>query len=149
MAEFELTSAAFAAGGAIPAKYTCEGENVSPPLSWSQPPEGTCSLALIMDDPDAPSGTFLHWVAWGLDPDAGGLGEGEAAPAAGRNGFGESRYGGPCPPPGHAPHRYFYRLHALDAKPAVAAGAGREELEQAMQGHVIATAELMGTYERG
>jgi Raf kinase inhibitor-like YbhB/YbcL family protein len=146
---FELTSDAFAAGESIPSKYSCEGENVSPALSWSGAPEGARSLALIMDDPDAPSGTFLHWTAWGLDPGAGQLGEGEAAPSEGSTGFGETGYGGPCPPPGHGPHRYFFRLHALDAEPEVAAGASRGELERAIEGHIVATAQLMGTYERG
>ena len=89
MAEFELTSSAFQHGQPIPRKYTCEGEDVSPPLAWSSVPEGTVSLALVVDDPDAPSGTFTHWLAWGIDPAAGGLGEGEAAPVEGLNDFGQ------------------------------------------------------------
>jgi Raf kinase inhibitor-like YbhB/YbcL family protein len=92
------------------ATHTCEGEDVSPPLAWSGVPEGTASLALVVDDPDAPSGTFTHWLAWGIDPAASVLGEGEAAPVEGQNDFGSVGWRGPCPPPGHGPHRYFFRL---------------------------------------
>ncbi len=148
MTELSLRSAAFADGEPIPRRHTCEGEDLSPPLSWSGVPEGTRSLALIVDDPDAPAGTFVHWLAWGLDPARGGLGEGEAAPVEGRNGFGASGYRGPCPPPGHGPHRYFFRLFALDSELGLAAGASRAELERALEGHVLARAELAGTYER-
>ncbi|MGH3016513.1 MAG: YbhB/YbcL family Raf kinase inhibitor-like protein, partial [Gaiellaceae bacterium] len=112
MGEFELTSEAFASGQPIPQKYSCEGEDVSPPLAWSGVPEGTASLALVVDDPDAQGGTFTHWLAWGIDPAAGGLGEGEGAPVEGQNDFGQAGWRGPCPPPGHGPHRYFFRLHA-------------------------------------
>src|SRR6266536_2438083 len=101
MAEFELRSDAFGDGEPIPARYTCEGEDVSPPLAWTGVPEGAVSLALICDDPDAPSGTFTHWVAWGIDPSTGGLAEGQSAPREGPNGFGSGGYRGPCPPPGH------------------------------------------------
>ena len=148
MAGFEITSDAFEEGATIPRRHTCEGENRSPPLSWTGAPEGARSVALIVDDPDAPVGTFTHWLAWGIDPGAGGLGEGEAAPGEGRNGFGNAGYAGPCPPPGHGPHRYFFRLHALDAELDLRPGADREELEQALEGHVLETAELMGVYER-
>src|SRR5918996_4014924 len=116
MAEFSIRSSAFADGDQMPQKHSCEGDNVSPSLEWSNLPPETRSLALIVDDPDAPSGTFVHWLAWGLDPGDSGLGEGEAAPAEGTNGFGDRGYGGPCPPPGHGPHRYFHRLYALDEK---------------------------------
>jgi hypothetical protein len=105
MGDFILTSPAFSDGEAIPPRYTCEGANLSPPLSWSGLPEGTRSLALIMDDPDAPVGTFTHWLAWGIDPEVGGLAAGERAPVEGRNDFGVTGYGGPCPPPGHGPRR--------------------------------------------
>jgi Raf kinase inhibitor-like YbhB/YbcL family protein len=148
VAGFELTSEAFEAGARIPERHTCDGEDVSPHLAWSAPPDGTRALALIMDDPDAPMGTFTHWVAWELDPAGNGLEEGEAPPSEGRNDFGNRGYGGPCPPPG-GPHRYFFRLHALDLEPPVEAGAGRKQLEAAIEGHVLGTAELMGTYERG
>ena len=145
---FALTSTAFDDGAPIPARHTCDGEDVSPPLSWSEVPDGARSLALIVDDPDAPSGTFLHWLAWGVDPAAGGLTEGEAPAAEGTGGFGTTGYRGPCPPPGHGAHRYFFRLLALDAEPQIAPGSGRDELEGAVEGHVLGTAELVGTYER-
>jgi Raf kinase inhibitor-like YbhB/YbcL family protein len=144
----ELTSSAFQAGERIPRRHSCEGEDVSPPLSWGGLPDGTDSLALIVDDPDAPVGTFTHWVAWGIEGSSSGLGEGEAAPREGRNDFGETGYRGPCPPPGHGPHRYFFRLFALGAAPDVEPGAGREELEAAIRAQVLDSAELSGTYER-
>src|SRR5204862_8324511 len=106
----ELSSEAFSDGDPIPSRYTCEGEDVSPPLTWSDVPEDAVTLALICDDPDAPSGTFAHWVGWGIDPGVGGLAEGEAPPRQGRNGFGNIGYGGPCPPPGHGKHHYRFRL---------------------------------------
>lgn len=144
----ELTSSAFAQGQAIPRRHSCEGEDLSPPLSWSEVPEGTAGLALIVDDPDAPVGVFTHWLGWGLDPAAGGLREGEAAPVEGRNDFGETGYRGPCPPPGHGPHRYFFRLHALERELELEPGSGRAQLEEALAGRAVAVAELMGTYER-
>jgi Raf kinase inhibitor-like YbhB/YbcL family protein len=145
---FSLDSSAFENAQAIPRRYSCEGDDVSPALRWANVPEGTRSLALVVDDPDAPRGVFTHWVAWGLDPGAQGLAEGEAARHEGRNGFGATGYRGPCPPPGHGRHRYVFRLYALDAEPELAAGATKAELEQAMEGHVLMTAELVGTYER-
>jgi Raf kinase inhibitor-like YbhB/YbcL family protein len=144
----ELASSAFADGQPIPRRHSCEGVDVSPPLSWTSVPEGATSLALIVDDPDAPRGTFTHWLSWGLDPAAGGLGEGEAAPVEGRNSFGESGYRGPCPPPGHGPHRYFFRLHALEDELELEPRASKTEVEQALAGRSVAVAELMGTYER-
>jgi Raf kinase inhibitor-like YbhB/YbcL family protein len=146
MAGLEIRSDAFDEGGAIPRRYTCDAENVSPPLSFSAAPEGTLSLALIVDDPDAPVGTFTHWLAWGIAPDAAGLGEGQPAPREGTNGFGTAGYAGPCPPRGR--HRYFFRLNALDAELDLEPGADRDALEGALDGHVLETAELMGTYER-
>jgi Raf kinase inhibitor-like YbhB/YbcL family protein len=146
--EFTLSSEAFAHGDEIPRRHTCEGEDISPALSWSDPPPETRTLALIVDDPDAPRGTFTHWVAWNIDPMAGGLAEGEAAPAEGRNGFGTAGWSGPCPPPGRGAHRYFFRLHALDAEVHVGVRAGRRELERAIAGHVLTTAELTGRFER-
>lgn len=145
---FALRSDAFEHGQPIPARHTCEGVGVSPRLTWTQPPEQTRALALVVDDPDAPRGTFTHWLAWGIDPGAGGLAEGEPAPREGRNDFGGTGYGGPCPPPGHGPHRYSFRLVALDTELELAAGAAKQELERALEGHVLATAELVGTYER-
>jgi Raf kinase inhibitor-like YbhB/YbcL family protein len=144
----ELTSSAFDDGQAIPQRYTCEGDDLSPPLAWTELSEGTRSLALIADDPDAPGGTFTHWLAWGLDPGSGGLGEGEAAPFEGRNDFGTTGYRGPCPPPGHGRHRYFFRLHALSGELELATGSSREELERALADRTLAVAQVMGTYER-
>jgi Raf kinase inhibitor-like YbhB/YbcL family protein len=144
----ELTSSALGDGQAIPSRYTCEGDDLSPPLAWTDLPEDTRSLALLVDDPDAPRGTFTHWLAWGLDPASDGLGEGEAAPFEGRNDFGASAYRGPCPPPGHGRHRYFFRLHALNGELELEAGAGRTEFERALANRTLAVAELMGTYER-
>jgi Raf kinase inhibitor-like YbhB/YbcL family protein len=144
----ELSSEAFADGEPIPPRYTCEGEDVSPPLTWSDVPEGAVTLALVCDDPDAPSGTFTHWIAWDIDPGGGGLAEGEAPPREGQNGFGKVGYGGPCPPPGHGTHHYRFRLYALEADPSLDDGADREKLEGALETEGIANAELVGTYER-
>jgi hypothetical protein len=146
--EFTLSSDAFAHGDEIPRRHTCEGEDISPALSWGDPPAEARAMVLIVDDPDAPRGTFTHWVAWNIDPMAGGLREGESGPAEGRNDFGTAGWSGPCPPPGHGAHRYFFRLHALDAEVHVGFQGGRRELERAIAGHVLATAELMGRYER-
>ena len=148
MAEFALESSAFENAQAIPSRHSCEGEDLSPPLRWSNLPEGTRSLALVVDDPDAPGGVFTHWVAWGLDPGAEGLGEAQSVSREGRNGFGTTGYRGPCPPPGHGRHRYVFRLYALDSEPELTAGAAKTELERAIEGHVLTTAELVGTYER-
>jgi Raf kinase inhibitor-like YbhB/YbcL family protein len=146
VAGLEIASDAFDEGGTIPSRHTCDGENVSPPLSFAGAPEGTRSLALVVDDPDAPVGTFTHWLAWGIDPSAGGLDEGQAAPREGRNGFGTTGYAGPCPP--HGRHRYFLRLHALDTELDLQSGADRDQLDRALEGHVLETAELVGGYER-
>jgi Raf kinase inhibitor-like YbhB/YbcL family protein len=144
----ELSSSAFADGGSVPRRHSCEGEDLSPPLEWGAVPGDAVSLALIVDDPDAPVGTFTHWLAWGMDPEDRGLAEGERAPREGRNDFREVGYRGPCPPRGHGPHRYFFRLYALGSEPAVPVGAGRRELERSMRDNVLAVAELLGTYER-
>jgi Raf kinase inhibitor-like YbhB/YbcL family protein len=148
MADFALESTAFGHAQRIPKQYTCDGDDLSPPLRWADAPEEAESLALVVDDPDAPSGVFTHWVAWGLDPGTGGLGEGEAAPSEGRNDFGVVGYRGPCPPPGHGRHRYVFRLYALDRDLQLESGAGKADLEQAIEGRVLTTAELVGTYER-
>ncbi len=151
---FSLQSKSFSDGGEIPRKYSCEGEDLSPELSWSEPPAGTQSLALIADDPDAPAGTWVHWVAFDIPSQTRqlpeGAGKGASLPGGGqqgRNDFRKSGYGGPCPPPGK-PHRYFFKLYALDAKLALKAGATKQELEQAMKGHVLAQAQIMGTFKR-
>lgn len=148
MDELTLESTAFRQGEAIPRRYSCDGDDVSPPLTWSGQPPETQSLALVVDDPDAPGGTFTHWLAWGLDPGAGGLDEGQSAPGEGRNDFKAEGYGGPCPPPGHGPHRYSFRLYALDSELDVPSGAGKDDLARALADHVLASAELVGTYER-
>ncbi len=146
-----LTSSAFAHEGTIPEKYSKDGGNFSPPLAWTGVPDGTRSLALIMDDPDAPSGVFVHWLAYGIPAATPGLREGVPPTRTlangmrqGRNGFGEFGYGGPQPPSGT--HRYFIHLYALDNNLELPNGASREELDQAIRGHVLAEAELMGRY---
>lgn len=150
----KLSSATFGDGQRIPAKYTCEGEDVSPPLAWGEVPEGTRSLALIADDPDAPSGTFSHWVIFNIPPDSRGLTEAMPAkpqlPNSARQGvtdFGGIGYGGPCPPPGK-PHRYYFSLYALDQPLDLEAGASRQQVIKAMQGHTLARAQLVGIYQR-
>lgn len=150
----KVETKSFPTGGDIPSRFTCDGENLSPTLSWSAPPKGTQSLALIADDPDAPVGTFVHWVLYDLPVSARELPEGVPASAdpatGGRQGTNDFRrlgYGGPCPPPGK-PHRYFFRLYALDRKLELPAGARRQEVDQAMKGHILAQGEVMGRYQR-
>ena len=151
-----LTSSAFSAGGAIPAKYTCDGEDSSPPLAWSGVPDRTMSLALIVDDPDAPDPAapkvrWVHWVLYNIPPDTRGLPEGARSgklpPGAqeGSNDFKKTGYGGPCPPIGR--HRYFFTLYALDTSLPESERPSRADVEAAMKGHVIEKTELMGTYE--
>ena len=147
---FTLTITAFADGGLIPAKFTCEGANVSPELRWNDTPANTRSYALIVDDPDAPAGTFTHWVLFDMPAERSSLAEGAGAiGVAGKNDFGRVGYGGPCPPRGHGPHRYYFTLHALDiASLKLKAGAGRREMETALRGHILAQAAYLGRYER-
>jgi hypothetical protein len=151
---FALKSTAFANGGEIPRRYTCDGADLSPALSWDDVPAGAHSLALIADDPDAPVGTWTHWIVWNISAKATLLPEGvpkvevlDNGARQGRNDFKRIGYGGPCPPPGK-PHRYFFKLYALDARLDVKAGAGRSELELAMKPHVLSQTEWMGTYRR-
>lgn len=146
---FEITSPAFSAGQMIPAQYTCDGQDISPPLRWSDAPQGTQSFALIADDPDAPRGTWVHWVLFNLPAEAHELPERAALPAGsqqGKNSGGRVGYGGPCPPSGT--HRYFFKLYALDTTLNLAAGADKEQLLRAMAGHILAETEIMGTYRR-
>ncbi len=143
----KLTSEAFADGEAIPQRHTCDGDDVSPPLAWTAPPEGTAVLALCLDDPDAGRYPFTHWLAWGLPAAAGALAEGEPGPREGRNDFGAPGYRGPCPPPGK-PHRYVFALYALDAEPELGPGDRRLSFDRALEGHVLERAELAGTYGR-
>ncbi len=149
-----VTSNAFKDGESIPGKYTCDGENLSPALEWNGVPNGTKSLALICDDPDAPSGTWVHWVLWGLPADAKSLPEGVRAdtplPGGARQGLNSWRkmgYGGPCPPPGK-PHRYYFKLYALDTPVAPPGTADKVGLEAAMSGHLLGQGQLMGRYAR-
>jgi Raf kinase inhibitor-like YbhB/YbcL family protein len=142
-----VTSPAFAHGERIPQAHTCEGADTSPPLRWDAGPEGTLSYVLIVDDPDAPRGTFLHWTAWNLNTNQLEAGA-TADMVQGRNDFGNLAYGGPCPPRGHGEHRYQFHVYALDAKLSVPAGATRMELEAAMARHVRAQGLLLGTYRR-
>lgn len=142
-----ISSPAFEQNAQIPARYTCEGENLSPPLEFHQLPIGTLSLVLIAEDPDAPNGVFDHWVGWNISPTSSGTDEASRLPREGKNGYGSIGYRGPCPPPGPA-HRYFFRLYALDILLETPAGASKETILKAMQGHIIAKAELVGTYQR-
>jgi Raf kinase inhibitor-like YbhB/YbcL family protein len=153
---WSLTSNAFAEGEAIPAKYTCDGENISPALSWSKVPEGAKELALICDDPDAPRGTFTHWLIYGMSPELPSLPEAmpplENPPAVGgsrqgTNDTGKIGYFGPCPPKGKS-HHYHFRLYALDAATDLKPGAKKDELLHAMEGHILAKTELVGLYRR-
>jgi Raf kinase inhibitor-like YbhB/YbcL family protein len=145
-AAFVLSSPAFRAGGSIPAVYTCDGQNVHPALSWTAPPRGTRSFALLVDDPDAPSGTFTHWLAWGIPAGARGLARGVRAPMEGRNDAGGTGWTGPCPPSGT--HRYAFHLYALRATLPLHAGAGRAGFLAALKGRVLRTAVLVGRYRR-
>ena len=151
--EMKLESSAFEEGQAIPKQYTCDGVNVSPPLEWRGVPKNAKTLAIICDDPDAPAGTWVHWVLYNLP--AGDMGLIENAPGTekltggglqGKNDFGKSGYGGPCPPSGT--HRYFFKLYALDAELDLKPGAMKSDLLKAMEGHVVAQGQLMGTYRR-
>jgi Raf kinase inhibitor-like YbhB/YbcL family protein len=148
----ELTSRDFTQGALIPRRHTCVGENVSPALFWRDAPQGTQSFALIVEDPDAPSGTYTHWIAYNIPPDRKELPAGIAAEKRpngflqGQNDFGNAGYGGPCPPHGDQDHRYFFRLYALDAMLSLKAGAAKDDLEAAMDGHILAKAELMGQF---
>ena len=148
-----ITSTAFSPGELIPSEFTCDGKDLSPPLAWTDVPPGTVSLALVSDDPDAPGGTWVHWVVWNLPGAARKLeahlpGRGELPDGTrqGTNDFHRPGYGGPCPPSGT--HRYYFRLYALDARLDLEAGATRAALDRAMKGHVLAQAELMGKYRR-
>jgi Raf kinase inhibitor-like YbhB/YbcL family protein len=152
---FTLTSAAFEEGQPIPQQYTGEGKNQSPPLKWSEPPADTKAFALVCDDPDAPRGTFTHWVLFNLPAELRELSTGlpkektlANAAAQGTNSFSRIGYDGPKPPAGK-PHRYFFKLYALGQAPTLAAGASKEQLLEAIKGQVLGEAQLMGTYVHG
>jgi Raf kinase inhibitor-like YbhB/YbcL family protein len=143
---FTVTSPAFAGGQSVPEQFTCDGNDAPPPLTVSDPPDGTRSFAVIMDDPDAPKGTFTHWLAYDIPVD-----NSELRVTAGktlRNSFGREGYGGPCPPPGHGAHRYFFKVYALDVPALASAVTTRQDLEKAVEMHTLGRAELMGRYER-
>lgn len=152
--KFILTSAAFASGAEIPVQFTCKGADTSPDLEWKGAPAHVAVFALITDDPDAPDGTWVHWVVWNLPPSAHRLPAGVPKQAElndgtrqGRNDFKRVGYNGPCPPPGKT-HRYFFRLYALDHKIDLSPGATRAELDVAIKNYVVAEAEYMGTFHR-
>lgn len=146
----ELVSTAFDQGEPIPVKYSCDGEDISPPLAWNDPPEGTQSLALIMDDPDAPGGTWDHWIVFNIPAELRELPEavstGNVSATLGQNSWGRNTYGGPCPPGGT--HRYFFKLYALDATLGLDENANKGQVLAAMDGHILAEIELMGTFGR-
>ena len=151
--EIKIKSLAFVPGGKIPGKYTCDGMDISPPLSWTSGPEGTKTFALICDDPDAPMGTWVHWVLFNLPADITELRESvppekelENGAKQGMNDFRKIGYGGPCPPGGT--HRYFFKLYALDTEINLEAGATKTELLEAMEGHILAEGQMIGRYER-
>jgi hypothetical protein len=152
--KIELTSPAFTERKPIPEKYTCDGADVSPPLHWTGVPQGTKSLALIADDPDAPMGIWVHWVLFGLSPQTKELPENVeksqhvlGGARQGLNDFRRLGYGGPCPPPGK-PHRYFFKLYAVDQQLDLKPGASKQDLLRAMEGHILAEGQLIGTYQR-
>jgi Raf kinase inhibitor-like YbhB/YbcL family protein len=151
--EIKLTSTAFKEGESIPRSYTCDGVNISPPLEWSGVPKTAKTIAIVADDPDAPGGTWVHWVLYNLP--AANIGLVESLPASenlkaggfqGKNDFGKIGFGGPCPPSGT--HRYFFRIYALDGELPLKAGATKAELTKAMEGHTMLQGQLMGTYRR-
>jgi len=152
--ELLVKSEAFDDGAQIPQQYTCDGTDVSPPLSWSEPPPGAKSLALIVEDPDAPSGVWTHWVIFNIPPTTRSFPEGitsddaaETLGTQGKNCWQDIGYGGPCPPEG-AEHRYFFRVYALDTILDVEAGSGKKPVQRAMEGHIVAQGDLMGRYSR-
>jgi len=151
---FQISTTAFSSAGTIPKKYTCDGPDVSPPLNWTEAPAATKSFALIADDPDAPVGTWVHWVVFNVPAIARQLSEGVKkeeqladGTRQGRNDFRKIGYGGPCPPPG-PPHRYYFKLYALDTMLNRKAGAAKQDVERAMQGHVVGETQLTGRYGR-
>ena len=149
LAKISLTSSAFPNGGAIPTEFTCDGAGQSPPLSWGEPPPGTKSFALVVDDPDAPSGTFSHWGVFDIPASTRSLATGQSAGTEVANDFGKPGYGGPCPPKGHGPHHYRFKLFALDVgQLGIQQSATIADVERAAQKHLLGEAQLTGTYER-
>ena len=144
----QVRSPAFSEGSEIPRKYTCDGQNDAPPLEWEGVPRSARSLAVICDDPDAPSGTFTHWVLYNIPGSAHGLPEHPTVGTSGVNGFGKTGFGGPCPPKNDRPHHYRFHLYALDLDSLGPAGLSKEDALSAMRGHVLDEGELVGTYKR-
>ena len=146
-AKMKVTSSAFQQGGNIPPEFTCDSGDTSPPLQIADVPSGAKSLVLIVDDPDAPSGLFTHWIVWNIPPQTNSIAEGSAPKGVhGTNDFGKSGYGGPCPPSGT--HRYYFKIFALDRELDLPPGTKRSQLDAALKGHVVAQGELMGRYAR-
>jgi Raf kinase inhibitor-like YbhB/YbcL family protein len=146
-AKMKITSSAFQEGANIPSQFTCDGAGTSPPLQIADIPSEAKSLALIVDDPDAPSGLFTHWMVWNIPPQTSAVGEGNTPKGVqGTNDFGKSGYGGPCPPSGT--HRYYFKIFALDRELDLPFGAKRGQLDAAMRGHIVAQGELMGRYSK-
>lgn len=145
-----LSSALFADDAMIPTRSTCDGEDVSPPLAWDGTPSAAAELALTMEDPDAPRGTFVHWVVWGIPPSTHELDEGVVPDGVhqGTNGFGKTAYGGPCPPKGDTAHRYVFTIYALSSRVSLPAGASIDDLRSTMDGNVLAQGRLVGRYGR-
>lgn len=143
---FTVTSPAFADGQPVPREFTCDGNDAPPAITVTDPPQGTKSFALVMDDPDAPKGTFTHWLVYDIPADGKAIRA--TAGKALKNDFGKKGYGGPCPPPGHGPHRYYFTIYAVDATTLDVPGDRRDDLEAALKDHTLAKARLMGLYER-
>ena len=141
----QVVSTVFSHNGHIPSEYTCDGKDINPPIEVNNIPEGTRSLALIMEDPDAPRAVFDHWLLWNISPNEA-IAEQSSPGISGLNDFGKTGYGGPCPPSGV--HRYFFKVYALDTKLDLIAGADKTALLEAMEGHIIAEGEIMGLYQR-
>ena len=149
LTKLQLTSDAFKDGQPIPAQYTCDGADQTPALQWSDPPAGTKSFALVIDDPDAPSGTFRHWGVLDIPASSRSIGGDQRADTEVRNDFGKPGYGGPCPPKGHGPHHYHFKLFALDVESlGLGPDAKIADVEREAENHVLARGELVGTYER-
>src|SRR4030095_4782705 len=144
-ATLQVSSSAFKDNGVIPVKYTCEGENINPAISVQNIPQQTKSLALILDDPDAPNGGFNHWIMWNIDPSAT-INENSAPGTQGKNGAGKISYTGPCPPSGT--HHYHFKVYALDTKLDLESGADKTQLENAIKGHIVVSGELIGLYKK-
>jgi Raf kinase inhibitor-like YbhB/YbcL family protein len=143
---FTITSPAFADGQPVPKQFTCDGNDAVPPIEVSDPPKGTQSFAVIMDDPDAPKGTFTHWLAYDIPADSDALRV--TAGKTLKNSFGRHGYGGPCPPPGHGSHRYYFTVYAVDVPSLEVRGESRNDLEAALKGHTLAKGQFMGRYDR-